>query len=460
VRPLRPRYAEGPLIPDGWRSGEIAVLGLGRTGIAVSEWLANQSLRVYASDAADRPDLREAAEGLRAKSVAVDLGGHDVKRIAAAAAAVVSPGIPPDVPPLRAARDAGIEIFAELDLASRALADAGQIVVTGTNGKTTTTALIAHILTAAGYRAEAAGNIGRPLIAVAMEPQRPDWVVVEASSFQLHDSPSLNPTIGVLTNLAADHLNRYPTVTAYYADKRLLFRNATEDSRWILNGDDGAVRELAAGVPGLRRYWSLEQQADAWFRRSSGELRLADHVLLTRERLPLLGDHNVANALAAALAAVAVGVTPSAVAAALETFRPPPHRLEPVRRLDDVVWINDSKATNVASTLAALRSMEQSYVLIVGGRAKGEDFTVLGPALTRLCRAAVAYGEAGEVLEDTLSPVLPVERVASLQEAVQRCRTVAQAGDAVLLSPACTSFDQFTSFEHRGEAFKALVEEL
>ncbi len=458
--PPGPRHAEGPLIPDGWRSGEIAVLGLGRTGIAVSEWLADQSLRVYASDVADRPDLREAAEGLRAKSVAVDLGGHDVKRIAAAAAAVVSPGIPPDVPPLRAARDAGIEILAELDLASRALADAGQIVVTGTNGKTTTTALIAHILAAAGYGAEAAGNIGRPLIAVATEPQRPDWVVVEASSFQLHDSPSLNPNIGVLTNLAADHLNRYPTVAAYYADKKLLFRNATEDSCWILNGDDPAVRELAAGVPGLRRHWSLEQQADAWFRRSSGELRLVDHVLLARERLPLLGDHNVANALAATLAAIAVGVDPSAVAAALETFRPPPHRLEPIRELDGVVWINDSKATNVASTLAALRSMEQSYVLIVGGRAKGEDFTLLGPALARQCRAVMAYGEAGETLEDALSPVLPVERVASLQDAVTRCRTVAQAGDAVLLSPACTSFDQFTSFEHRGEAFKALVEEL
>jgi UDP-N-acetylmuramoylalanine--D-glutamate ligase len=307
---------------------------------------------VYASDTADRPDLREAADGLRQKAVVVELGGHDLERVAAAAAAVVSPGIPPDAPPLRAAREAGVEIIAELDLGSRALADVGQIVVTGTNGKTTTTALIAHLLTAAGHRAVAAGNIGRPLIAVAAETQRPDWVVVEASSFQLHDSPNLDPTIGVVTNLAADHLNRYPSVAAYYADKKLLFRNATEDSLWVLNGDDAAVQELAAGVTGRRQH--------------SGDL------LLARDRLPLLGDHNVANALAATLAAIATGMDPMLVASALATFRSPPHRLEPVRELNGVVWINDSKATNVSSTLAALRSMERPYVLIAGGRPKGE----------------------------------------------------------------------------------------
>ncbi len=426
----------------------------------MSEWLAGRSLRVYASDTADRPDLREAADGLRQKAVVVELGGHDLERVAAAAAAVVSPGIPPDAPPLRAAREAGVEIIAELDLGSRALADVGQIVVTGTNGKTTTTALIAHLLTAAGHRAVAAGNIGRPLIAVAAETQRPDWVVVEASSFQLHDSPNLDPTIGVVTNLAADHLNRYPSVAAYYADKKLLFRNATEDSLWVLNGDDAAVQELAAGVTGRRQHWSLEQPADAWFERSTGQLRVSGDLLLARDRLPLLGDHNVANALAATLAAIATGMDPMLAASALATFRSPPHRLEPIRELNGVVWINDSKATNVSSTLAALRSMERPYVLIAGGRPKGEDFTLLVPALTKRCRTVLAYGEAAEALQRALSPALPAERAANLEEAVARSQSVAERGDAVLLSPACTSFDQFTSFEHRGEAFKALVEGL
>jgi UDP-N-acetylmuramoylalanine--D-glutamate ligase len=428
--------------------------------VAVSEWLAGRSLRVYASDVADRPDLQKAAASLRAKAVVVQLGGHDLERVARAAAAVVSPGIPPDAPPLRAAREAGVEILAELDLASRALADAEQIVVTGTNGKTTTTALIAHLLTAAGIRAAAAGNIGRPLIAVAAEPQLPDWVVVEASSFQLHDSPNLDPTVGVVTNLAADHLNRYPSLAAYYADKKLLFRNATERSHWVLNGDDTAVQELAEGVPGLRQYWSLEQRADAWFERSTGRLLVSGELLLARDQLPLLGDHNVANVLAATLAAIAAGVDQTLAASALATFRPPPHRLEPVRELEGVMWINDSKATNISSTLAALHSMERPYVLIAGGRPKGEDFTLLVPALTQRCRAVLAYGEAGEALERALSPALPAERAASLEEAVARSQSVAKRGDAVLLSPACPSFDQFTSFEHRGEAFKALVEGL
>lgn len=436
------------------------MLGLGRTGDAVCRWLTDQGVRVYASDSDDREELHAVAARLRTRAVCVELGAHDLDRITRAAAVVVSPGIPPDIPVLIAARDAGVEIVAELDLAARALVDAKLIVVTGTNGKTTTTALIAHLLTTAGIDAEAAGNIGRPLIAVAARPSLPEWVVAEASSFQLHDSPHLKPSIGVLTNLAADHLNRYRTLAEYYADKRCLFQNASDQSVWILNGDDAAVRDLAEGVPGRRCWWSLDRPVDAWLDRSTNALVLDGETLLPRAGLPLLGDHNVENALAAVLAADAAGVSRQALAAGLGSFRPPPHRLEPIRETNGVLWINDSKATNVASASAALRAMDRPYIWLAGGRGKGELFAPLAPDLAGRCRRVIAFGETAVVLAAALRDTVPVEVVATLHHAVARARALADAGDAVLLSPACASFDQFRHFEHRGDEFRQLVQQL
>ncbi len=450
---------EDPLIPPDWLAREVAVVGLGRTGIAAGLWLADHGVRVYASDAADRPEVAAAAEMLRGKSAAVDVGFHDLARIRSCAAVVISPGVPPAAAPLAAARDAGVPVVAELDLAARALAGVPLVVVTGTNGKTTTTALIAHLLRSSGIEAEAAGNIGRPLIALADRASSLQWVVVEASSFQLHDSAKLAPAIGVVTNLAPDHLDRYDSVESYYADKQLLFRNATDQSVWILNGDDVGVEALAAGVPGERRTWSTHARTDAWWDRSKGALMLGDRVVMDRSNVPLLGDHNVENVLAAVLVAAVAGVEPSQVAAAIPSFEALPHRLEPVREVDGALWINDSKGTNVASTRVALAAMDRPFVLIAGGLDKGEGLDPLVPLLTR-CRRLVAYGEAGEKVQRALGESVETEVVETLEAAVRSARRVAQAGDAVLLSPACASFDQFRDFEERGDVFKQLVGDL
>jgi len=445
------------MIPDAWRQGEVAVVGLGKSGVAACRWLVSHRLRIYASDAGETPALREAAGALSGLGVVVELGGHDLTRIRAAAAVIASPGVPPDAPPLAAARGAGVEIVAELDLGLRALTGQRVIAVTGTNGKTTTTALIAHLLTEAGVTAVAVGNIGRPITELVDGTESvPDWLVIEVSSFQLHDSPHLGPDVGVLTNLAPDHLDRYVNVAEYYADKRLLFRNARPESVWVLNADDPAVLDLARDVAGQHRHFRLAGEGDAWFDGERRSLMLGSQPLVARSDLRLLGQHNVANALAGALAAHAVGVEIDALARGLAGFRPPPHRLEPVRTVADVVWINDSKATNVAATAVAVAAMDRPYVLILGGRDKGEAYGTLGERLDDRCVGVVAYGEAAPKIAPVLRRAVKV--VGPFDTAVEMAGVMVPTGGAVLLSPACASFDQFGNFEERGNRFRELVE--
>ena len=273
------------MIPDAWRRGEVAVIGLGRSGVAATRFFSKWGLSIYASDSASAAQQRAAADSVTGSGVTVELGGHDLKRIREAALVVCSPGVPSDAAPLAAARGAGVEILAEMDLAAMFLGDTTLIVVTGTNGKTTTTALIQRILTEGGLSAEVAGNIGRPLIEIAAADERPEWVVVEASSFQLHDARHLNPQIGVVTNLSPDHLDRYASASEYYDDKRRLFQNASQDSTWVLNGDDSEVLSLVKGVSGQRRFWSLQRQADAWYDDIRKCLQLENGTLLERSHL-------------------------------------------------------------------------------------------------------------------------------------------------------------------------------
>ena len=448
-----------PAVPSEWREGEVAVIGLARSGVAATRLLLHEGLRVYASDGATSPALEERGAELRAAGAAVDVGRHDLARIRGACAAIVSPGIPPDAEVLGAARAAGVPILAELDLAARVLAGSRLIVITGTNGKSTTTALTAHLLTEGGMRAAAAGNIGRPLAELALEAEPPEWIAVEASSFQLHDAPDLDPAIGVVTNLSPNHLDRYHSVAEYYADKQLLFRNASPASVWVLNGDDAAVRELADDAPGTRRIWRLTGEADAWYDRGRDALILDGAVLLARAELPLVGDHNVENALAAALAARAAGVAPAALARGLRSARALPHRLELVREVDGIRWINDSKATSVAAAAVGVRAMDRPFVVLMGGRHKGEPYTVLAPLLDARCRGVVAFGESAPLIVHDLGGDR-VQRVETLDEAIQVARELARPGDTVLLSPACSSFDQFTDYEERGAVFRRLVEAL
>jgi UDP-N-acetylmuramoylalanine--D-glutamate ligase len=450
------------IIPDTWRRGVVAVIGLGKSGVAAARLLAREGVRVYASDGSDHPYAGAAALALRGlPGVEVDLGRHDLAKIRAAAAVVVSPGVPPDAPPLAAAREAGVEVVSELDLGFRAVAASEglrSIAITGTNGKTTTTALVAHLLTVAGLKAAAAGNIGRPLTDVAVTGDRYQWLSIEVSSFQLHDSPHFAPDVGIVTNLAPDHLDRYPSVEAYYADKRLLFRNATDAQVWVLNADDPAVLELARGARGRRAFFSLEKPADAWYEAGARRLRLGGTELLPRDDLHLLGDHNVANALAATLAVHEAGVPPGLIAEGLRSFQALPHRLEPVREVGGVLWINDSKATNIASTVVAIAAMSRPFVLLLGGRHKGEPYTRLGPLLANRARRVIAYGEAGPIVEQDLAGQVPLERGTTFEDVVARARRAARLGDAVLLSPSCSSYDMFKNYEERGATFRRLVE--
>lgn len=448
------------MIFDDWRETgrEVAAVGLGRSGVAASLLLRRYGIPVYASDTGSGPTYETWADRLRDAGVAVELGGHDLDRIRRAAAVIVAPGVPPGVPALEAARQAGLGIYAEVDIGFVALEGTRCIAVTGTNGKTTTTSLIAHLLDAAGIRTQSAGNIGYPLADVARAPAPPAWVALELSSFQLHDAPHIKPAVGVLTNLAPNHLDRYTTLDEYYGDKALLFRNADAGSVCVTNADDAAVQAMVAGVPGLHRRFSLAARAEGWYDRAAQRLMLGDTPLLGRTELPLLGDHNVANALAAVLAVAEAGVPADRIAAGLRTFRAIPHRVEPIREVDGVLWVNDSKSTNITSTEVAVAAIDRPFVLLLGGRHKGAPYAGLLDGLRGRCRAVIAYGEAAPLVVQDLADHLPVIRAGTFAEVLDRAREIARAGDAVLLSPACSSFDMFKNYEERGDRFRAAVE--
>jgi UDP-N-acetylmuramoylalanine--D-glutamate ligase len=448
-----------PLL-ERWRDSgrEVAVVGLGKSGVAATLLLRDHGIPTYASDTGTGFAFDEWAAKLGEAGATVHLGGHDLERIARSVAVVVAPGVPPDVPALEAARKAGVPIHAEVDIGSLALRGTRCIGITGTNGKTTTTSLIAHVLVAGGLQAETAGNIGRPLCDVARSDSPPDWLALELSSFQLHDTPNLRPAIGVLTNLAPNHLDRYHTLEEYYADKALLFQNADAGSTTISNADDPAVREMVRNVPGRHLRFSVREPADAWFDRGPGRLMLGAKPLLARGELPLLGDHNVANALTAALAASTAGASLEGIAAGLRSFKAIPHRVEPVREVEGVLWINDSKSTNVTSTEVAVAALDRPFVLLLGGRHKGEPYTRLVEPLRNRCRAVVAYGEAGPLVIEDLGDALQVVPAASFDEVLTTARRLARPGDVVLLSPACSSYDMFTNYEERGARFRQAVE--
>jgi UDP-N-acetylmuramoylalanine--D-glutamate ligase len=453
-------------LPPHWLRGEIAMIGLARSGRAAGTLLAVRGARVYASDSASSPSVRDAGEALRAVGAVVDVGRHDLERIARASLVVTSPGVPPDAAALAAAHAVGVPVVSEVEVALRFLPALRYIAVTGTNGKTTTTALIAHLLRALGLRAAAAGNIGQPLSELAQTPDPVQWVALEMSSFQLHDTPSVSPDVGVLTNLAPNHLDRYASVDAYYADKALLFGNATAASTWVTSRDDAASQNMIRDVAGLQADFATGQRADAYYDRERDRLVVLGQPVVARSTLQLVGDHNVANALGAVLAVMLADPghrTPPSVAClarGLGTFAALEHRIEPVGDFGGVSWINDSKSTNVMSTLVALRGMTRPTVLLLGGRHKGEPFTELADEARRTVKRVVAYGEAAPIIARDLDRVVPVTTVAAgtaFDDIVAAARDAAVAGDVVLLSPACSSYDMFANYEQRGAEFKRLA---
>lgn len=446
----------------------IGVLGLARSGLAAARLALARGARVYASDFGDSDAARAAAEQVRALGGDAETGGHDLRKLAACSRIVLSPGIPPTAKVLAEDAIRGVPVIPEIEFAYGQL-DCPVIGITGTNGKTTVTSLLEHVMRAAQIDAVAGGNIGTALSELALREPQPAWAVVECSSFQLAGIREFTPRIGILTNLAPDHLDWYPDVDAYYADKQRLFTNASADSRWVLNAEDARARDLIGDAPGTRLYFRAESAPESedelggWI--SSGTLVIRTEAgrteqVVAADELRILGPHNLANALAAALAARLAGASLEGIAAGLRTFEAPPHRLQPVAEIDGVLWINDSKATNLASTRVAVRGMTRPTVLLLGGKHKGEAYTELLPDLADHVRTVVAYGEAAATIESDLSGRVALERVdGSFDDAVARARQLAMAGDAVLLSPACSSYDQFRNYEERGERFARLARE-
>lgn len=397
-----------------------------------------------------------------------------MEEIASADTIVVSPGIPPTVPVLAALRARGVGWVSEPEFASRFIT--GPLtIVTGTNGKTTTAALCAHLLCAGGVDAALGGNIGGglgpPASTLALADPAPERIVLEMSSFQLADTHDLTPDVGVMTNLGVDHMDRYASVADYHRDKRRLFEAGDENTTWVLNDDDPAVIAMAAGFPGSHLHFSLRGPAipGAWLDGDALVVDLGGHPrnVARATDLTLLGRHNLANALAAlAAAASSAGSHPGwdagSAPSALRSFPALPHRLEPVGIVGGVRWVNDSKATNMAAAESALRSLDGPLVLLLGGTDKEEDFRGLLPAMSGKMRAVVAYGAAGERAERELAGAVEagalVKRVDGAFEAVvAAARSLARPGDTVLLAPACSSFDMFENYQHRGDAFRALA---
>lgn len=461
----------------------VAVIGLGASGSAAARLAVEKGGDVHVSDSRTDDAVAARRTDLEQLGVDVELGGHDTERIARADVVVTSPGIPPDAPVLRGLAERGVEWISEPEFASR-FYRSSLIGITGTNGKTTTTLLVDHLLRASGISSAAGGNVGGGLAPTASDlallDPAPDWIVLEMSSFQLAGCTTFRPDIGVVTNLSPDHLDRYDSVDAYYADKARLFQNADERSRWVLPVGDARVDALAEGVPGERFLFGDGPGSDAFLDDDILTLRSWGEVeeLLPRSELPLLGAHNVTNALTAALTARLAEAAPGGIAAGLGSARSLPNRLDPVTETDGVLWVNDSKATNVAASASALTSIDRPIVLLLGGKDKGEDFRPLVNAAVGRAHTILVYGEAAEratgELAERLASVsdalvatgdfgadptgLSIERVdGPLDAVVARAAAIARSGDVVLLSPACSSYDAYPSYEHRGRHFIELV---
>ena len=443
----------------------VAVVGLAASGRAAA-WLAlEKGGEVHVSDL--RTDTATHARGaeLRTRGAEVELGTHPVDRIAGAGTVVVSPGVRPDAPVLNELAERGVRWISEPEFAFRFF-DGPLIAVTGTNGKTTTAALVAHLLEEDGLAVALGGNIdaafGPPASELALRERSPAWYVLEMSSFQLGAIDRFKPDIGVMTNLAPDHLDWYPSLESYYADKANLFRNADDDSRWVLNGDDPAVAALAEGVPGRRFFFSRTSgdrpgaylDGDMLTLYVSGEAEALGHV----EDIALLGAHNVENALAAATTARLAGASKESIRRGLATAKALPHRTEKVAEAKGVRWVNDSKATNVAAARSAITSLDGALLVLLGGKDKGEDFSTLVAALSKADARVLTFGQAGPRIFRALDGHVPVELLpGGFDEVMEAAAQRAVPGTTVLLSPACSSFDMFESYEERGARFATLA---
>ncbi|MBW2108012.1 MAG: UDP-N-acetylmuramoyl-L-alanine--D-glutamate ligase [Deltaproteobacteria bacterium] len=442
----------------------VLVVGLARTGLAVSRFLVGRGARVTAADLMTQDALGAKAREARDLGISLQLGPHDAHTFLSQDLIVVSPGVPEQTEPLGRAARAGIPVIGELELAFRYV-DAPVVAVTGTNGKTTTTRLIGDMLQASGKKVFVGGNIGRPLIELVDRGQRVEVIVVEVSSFQLDTAVTFRPRVGVLLNISEDHMDRYERFEDYMHSKGRLFENQGPEDVAILNEADRFTRDLEEGIQSQRLYFNRGvsngspgagvhegtlvcrmPQGAAW------EFDLAD--------FGLSGRHNAENACAAVLAAAAIGGSFRAIQKALKAVRPLPHRLQDVKTVRGVRYVDDSKGTNVGAVVRALDSYDAPVILIMGGRDKGGDYGPLKKPVAKKVKRLIVLGEAKGRIAAVLGAMTEYEQVKDLEQAVRLASNAARPGDVVLLSPGCSSFDMFHDYKERGDAFSRAVEAL
>jgi UDP-N-acetylmuramoylalanine--D-glutamate ligase len=445
-----------------WLAGRtVAIVGLARSGVAAARLVRRLGARVLASDSSSRASLPAAARQLEGDGCRLWDGGHPAAAFEGADLVVVSPGVPLSLPALAPVKARGVPIIGELELSWRVM-EADFIAITGTNGKTTTTALTFALLDDATRPALVGGNIGTALSEHALDFPGDGIVVAEVSSFQLEATARFQPRVAAVLNVTPDHLDRHGSFEAYVDAKARILANQSSADAVVLNADDPVAASLARRARGRVLWFSRRRPVepgvfvrDGWIISTLGG---RDEPIGPASAITLRGQHNVENVLAATACALWAEKTPAAIRRGIAAFRAVAHRIERVEDHGGVVFYNDSKGTNVASTIKALESFTEPVILIAGGKGKGQDFAPLGAAARGRVRHAVLIGVDREQLRGPLAAAgVGTEDAASMEEAVRRARAAARAGEVVLLSPACASFDMFQNFEHRGDVFKAAV---
>ena len=444
------------------KNQRVLVVGLGKSGVASALFLKARGARVTVSDTKSQDELRGEIPKLLDQGITLETGGHGERTFRGQDLIVVSPGVPVDAPQLAQARDQGIPVIGEIELAARFLQ--GRIVaITGSNGKTTTTALTGEVVARGGRESLVGGNIGTAAISLVDQSTDDSYVVLEVSSFQLETIESFHPFIAVVLNITPDHLDRHSTFEAYVDAKARIFENQTGDDFAVLNADDPACVGLADRTKARKVWFSRKREVDsgAWVRSSQVVFRDGgqEREIMPVSEIKLKGAHNLENVLAAVCAGMLVHTEPQRIRRAVQEFKAVEHRLEYVATVRGVEFYNDSKATNVDATIKALESFPANIHLILGGKDKGSDYTVLKPLLKERVRRVYTIGSAAEKIEAHLSGAVEVVRAGTLEAAVKRAAASAESGDVVLLAPACASFDQFENYEH-GRVFKQAVQAL
>ena len=444
------------------RNKRVLVVGLGKSGVASALFLEKRGAHVSVSDAKSEEQLPQEIPLLLDHGITVETGHHGERTFRDQDLIVISPGVPVDVPQLVQARTLGIPVIGEVELASRFIK--GQIVaITGSNGKTTTTALAGEILAAAGLKTLVGGNIGTPAITFAERSTDDSWVVLEISSFQLETIESFHPYIAVVLNVTPDHLDRHYTFENYMAAKTRIFENQNKSDFAVVNADSPPCVAMAAHskapVYWFSRLGEVDRGAFTRNQRIFWRDKQRDHEIMPVSEISLKGSHNLENVLAAVCVGSLAGIDAATIRRAVSQFKAVEHRLEYVATIRGVEYYNDSKATNVDATIKALESFPGPIHLILGGKDKGSDYSVLNALLKERVKRVYTIGAAAAKIESQTRET-EIVSAGTLEAAVKRASESAKPGDVVLLAPACASFDQFDSYEHRGRVFKDLVRQL